>query len=65
MMTVVLLGKTRNSPQLYCLFLASSDITQEIVAPGFIPPFFVSLPYRNNEIYDREKEEGKICTTYS
>lgn len=46
-MNVVLIGKARNSPQLYYLF-AGSDLTQEVnknkyCPPGFIPPFFVSF----------------------
>lgn len=37
MMTVALLDRTRNSPQLYCLFLASSDLTQEVKSERVLP----------------------------
>lgn len=42
-MTVALLDRTRNSPQLYCLFLASSDPAQEV--NGYFPmaPLLASL----------------------
>lgn len=42
-MTVALLDRTRDSPQLYCLFLASSDPTQEV--NGYFPmaPLLASL----------------------
>lgn len=64
-MTVVLLDRTRNSSQLYQLFLAGSDLTQEVNGYYLLASLFVSLfsclMGVMSYIYDPEKEEDIHC----